>query len=151
MALFEAIHIHKRFGSRVVLEDISLSFEEGQVSGIMGPNGAGKTTCFNVLTGRYAPDRGEIRLKGQSIAGLAPQRIARLGVSRSFQIMSLFDDYTVIENVMIALPEVRAQRQAMLAQIDHLERYGRTRGWLRGPLTSEFRRRGRDEDRRALG
>ena len=115
MALFEATHIHKRFGSRVVLEDISLSFEEGQVTGIMGPNGAGKTTCFNVLTGRYAPDRGDIRLKGQSIAGLPPQRISRLGVSRSFQIMSLFDDYTVIENVMIALPEFRARRQAMFA------------------------------------
>ena len=67
MALFEAQNIHKRFGSRVVLEDISLSFEEGQVSGIMGPNGAGKTTCFNVLTGRHKPNRGEIYFEDKPI------------------------------------------------------------------------------------
>lgn len=111
MAFFEARGIHKRFGSSVVLEKIDLSFEQGQISGIMGPNGAGKTTCFNVLTGRYAPDRGSITLDGQDITGLAPQRIARLGVSRSFQIMNLFDDSTVIENVMIALPEFRDMRK----------------------------------------
>lgn len=110
MALFEADHIHKRFGATVVLEDISLAFEEGQVSGIMGPNGAGKTTCFNVLTGRHKPDRGEIRFGGKAITGLPPQRIARMGISRSFQIMTLFDQSTVIENVMIALPAFRARR-----------------------------------------
>lgn len=110
MALFEAKNIHKRFGSSVVLEKIDLSFEQGQISGIMGPNGAGKTTCFNVLTGRYAPDRGSIRFDGQDITGMAPQRIARLGISRSFQIMNLFDDSTVIENVMVALPEFRELR-----------------------------------------
>lgn len=110
MALFEAHNIHKRFGSSVVLEKIDLEFEEGQISGIMGPNGAGKTTCFNVLTGRYAPDRGTIRFDGRDIAGLAPQRIARMGISRSFQIMNLFDDSSVMENVMIALPEFREMR-----------------------------------------
>jgi len=91
MALFEASRIHKRFGQQVVLEDISLAFEERRVSGIMGPNGAGKTTCFNVLTGRYRPDRGEIRLAGRRIDGQSPQRIARQGVARSFQLMNLFD------------------------------------------------------------
>ncbi len=115
MAYFEAIHIHKRFGAQVVLEDINLSFEQGQINGIMGPNGAGKTTCFHILTGRYAPDRGDIRFEGQSIAGLSPQRIARLNISRSFQIMNLFNDFTVIENVMIALPDFRARRQRMFA------------------------------------
>lgn len=110
MGFFQARGIHKRFGSSVVLEKIDLSFEQGQISGIMGPNGAGKTTCFNVLTGCYAPDRGSILLDGRDITGLAPQRIARLGVSRSFQIMNLFDDSTVIENIMIALPEFREQR-----------------------------------------
>ena len=83
MPFFEARNLHKRFGSRVVLENISLGFEKGQVSGIMGPNGAGKTTCFHVLTGLHKPDRGEIELEGISIAGLPPQRIATLGVSRS--------------------------------------------------------------------
>jgi branched-chain amino acid transport system ATP-binding protein len=69
MALFEAQGLHKRFGDQVVLENISLAFEEGQLSGIMGPNGAGKTTCFNVLTGRYAPDRGQVRFAGEDITG----------------------------------------------------------------------------------
>lgn len=117
MALFEADHIHKRFGSSVVLEDVSLAFDEGQVSGIMGPNGAGKTTCFNVLTGRHKPDRGEIRFAGKSITGLRPQRIARMGISRSFQIMTLFDQSTVIENVMLALPEFRARRHQMASSV----------------------------------
>jgi branched-chain amino acid transport system ATP-binding protein len=117
MALFEAQHIHKRFGAQVVLEDITLAFEEGRVSGIMGPNGAGKTTCFHVLTGRYKPDRGAIFFDGTAIAGLPPQRIARMGVSRSFQIMNLFDQSTVIENVMVALPEFRARRRQVASAV----------------------------------
>ena len=63
MKLFEATGLSKRFGAQVVLQDISLGFEEGQLAGIMGPNGAGKTTCFNVLTGRYRPDRGTVRVR----------------------------------------------------------------------------------------
>ena len=109
MALFEAQNIHKRFGDQVVLEEINLSFEAGTMNGIMGPNGAGKTTCFNVLTGRYAPNRGRVMFDGEDIAGLPPREIARKGIARSFQIMNLFDDYTAIENVLIALPEVRGQ------------------------------------------
>jgi branched-chain amino acid transport system ATP-binding protein len=108
MALFEARHLHKRFGAQVVLEEINLSFAEGELSGIMGPNGAGKTTCFNVLTGRYRPDRGRVLFDGRDITGLPPRRIAALGVSRSFQLINLFDEFSVLENVMIALPEVRA-------------------------------------------
>lgn len=117
MALFEAHHIHKRFGARVVLEDITLAFEEGEISGIMGPNGAGKTTCFHVLTGQHRPDRGEIRFDGQRITGLAPQRIARMGISRSFQIMNLFDQSAVIENIMVALPKFRARQRHMISTV----------------------------------
>jgi branched-chain amino acid transport system ATP-binding protein len=107
--LFEAKGLSKRFGEQVVLEDISLSFEEGQLAGIMGPNGAGKTTCFNVLTGRFSPDRGSVRFAGEDITGLAPREIARKGISRSFQIMNLFNDYSALDNVLIASPAVRAQ------------------------------------------
>jgi len=109
VALFEARHLHKRFGHQVVLESISLSFEEGQLTGIMGPNGAGKTTCFNVLTGRFKPDRGSVHFAGEDITGLSPRRIARKGLSRSFQIMNLFDDETALDNVLIALPRLREQ------------------------------------------
>lgn len=106
-ALFEARGIQKRFGARVVLENITLKIEAGSVHGIMGPNGAGKTTCFHVLTGYHAPDAGQIVFDGQDITGLKPHVIARLGVSRSFQIINLFDDTVVIENVMLALPAFR--------------------------------------------
>jgi len=109
MALFEATRLRKRFGDRVVLERIDLSFEEGMLAGIIGPNGAGKTTCFNVLTGRYKPDGGRVRLAGEDITGLPPRLVARKGVSRSFQIMNLFDEFSVRENVALALPEIRAR------------------------------------------
>ncbi len=107
MTLFKVENIQKRFGARVVLENISLDVEEGTVHGIMGPNGAGKTTCFHVLTGYHAPDSGRISFDGQDITGFKPHRIARMGISRSFQIMNLFDDTVVIENVLLALPEFR--------------------------------------------
>jgi branched-chain amino acid transport system ATP-binding protein len=109
MALFEARNLHKRFGHQVVLERIDLAFEAGRLSGIMGPNGAGKTTCFNVLTGRYRPDRGRVLLDGEDITGLPPRVIAGRGVARSFQLMNLFDDFTALENVLIALPETRGR------------------------------------------
>lgn len=115
--LFEARHLHKRFGQRVVLEDISLRFEAGRVHGIMGPNGAGKTTCFHVLTGLHSLNSGEILLDGRAISGLAPQRIARLGISRSFQIMNLFDQSSVIENVMVALPAFHERRHQVMRAV----------------------------------
>ena len=109
MALFSAQNIRKRFGARVVLENISMSVEAGAVHGIMGPNGAGKTTFFNVLTGHHKPDGGTINFDGRNVTGEPPHRLARRGMSRSFQIMNLFDDTTVLENVVLALPEFRRQ------------------------------------------
>jgi branched-chain amino acid transport system ATP-binding protein len=108
MALFEAQGLHMRFGHRVVLERVDLSVDENEFAGIIGPNGAGKTTCFNVLTGRYRPSRGHITFAGDDITGLSPQSIARKGIARSFQIMSLFDEYSARDNVIQALPEMRA-------------------------------------------
>jgi branched-chain amino acid transport system ATP-binding protein len=105
--LFEACHLSKRFGRQVVLEDISLAVAEGELAGIMGPNGAGKTTCFNVLTGRYKPDRGRVTFAGEDITGLPPRLIARRGISRSFQVMNLFNEDTALDNVLVAMPQVR--------------------------------------------
>jgi branched-chain amino acid transport system ATP-binding protein len=116
--MFEAKNLHKRFGDHVVLEDVSLRFEAGRLSGIMGPNGAGKTTCFNLLTGRYAPDRGSVTFEGRDITGLPPRRIARLGVSRSFQIMNLFDEYSALDNVLVALPETQRRGFSFLSSFD---------------------------------
>ena len=117
MALFEAKGLHKRFGDQVVLEEINLSFEAGRLSGIIGPNGAGKTTCFNVLTGFYRPDRGQVLLDGEDITGRSTHAIARKGIARSFQIMTLFDDYSAIENVLVAMPEVARRGFNMLRDL----------------------------------
>jgi branched-chain amino acid transport system ATP-binding protein len=116
VALFEARELHLRFGDRVVLENVSLSFEAGRLSGIMGPNGAGKTTCFNVLTGRYRPDRGRVLLEGRDITRRSPQEIARLGVARSFQLMTLFDEFSVFENIAVALPATRRRDHDPIGQ-----------------------------------
>ncbi len=109
MALIEAAGVHVRFGDRVVLESIDLVVPEGEFHGLMGPNGAGKTTFFNVLTGRVKPSRGSIRLDGEDVTGLSSHRIAAKGVARSFQIMTLFDEFTACENVTVALPSFRAR------------------------------------------
>ena len=107
MALLEARQLHRRFGRQIVLDGVSLSFEAGTLSGLIGPNGAGKTTCFNVLTGRYPPDRGHVIFDGVDITGQSPGAIARRGIARSFQLMNLFDEFSVFENVAVALPETR--------------------------------------------
>jgi branched-chain amino acid transport system ATP-binding protein len=109
MALIEAAGVHVRFGDRVVLESIDLAVPEGEFHGLMGPNGAGKTTFFNVLTGRVKPSRGKVRLDGKDVTGLSSHRIAAQGVARSFQIMTLFDEFSVRENVTVGLPAFRAR------------------------------------------
>ena len=116
MASLEARGLHMRFGDRVVLEDISLVFPDREFTGIMGPNGAGKTTSFNVLTGRYRPSRGTVLLDGEDITGLPPRAIARKGVARSFQTMNLFNDFSALDNVALAVPENRARGFAMLGK-----------------------------------
>ncbi len=109
MALIEASGVHVRFGDRVVLESIDLAVGEGEFHGLMGPNGAGKTTFFNVLTGRVKPNRGSIRLDNEDVTGLTSHRIAAKGVARSFQIMTLFEEFTARENVTVGLPAFRAR------------------------------------------
>ena len=106
-AILETRGLHKAFGGHVVLDDVSLGFEARRLSSLIGPNGAGKTTCFNLLTGFLAPDRGRILFKGQDVTRLPPDRRARLGISRSFQVLNLFDDSTVLENVRVAVPAMR--------------------------------------------
>lgn len=105
--MLEARGLHMRFGDLVVLEDITLGFPEGRLSGIMGPNGAGKTTCFNLLTKFLTPTRGRILYNGREITRLRPADVARLGIARSFQISAVFPHLTVLENVRIALQRQR--------------------------------------------
>jgi len=105
--ILQTLGLRKAFGGNVVLDDVSLAFQPRRLSAIIGPNGAGKTTCFNLLTGFLQPDRGEVRFREQDITALPPDRRARLGICRSFQILTLFNDYTVLENVRVAVPAMR--------------------------------------------
>jgi branched-chain amino acid transport system ATP-binding protein len=101
-SVLEVKGVSLSFGGLRVLDELDLVVNEGEIVSIIGPNGAGKTTLFNVVTGVYPPDEGEILLEGASIVGLAPHQIARRGVARTFQTLRLFLNMTVKENVMAA-------------------------------------------------
>jgi branched-chain amino acid transport system ATP-binding protein len=100
--LLELEDVSKSFGGLGVISGLDLHVDEGEIVSVIGPNGAGKTTLFNLVTGVYAPDTGDIRLDGQSLVGLPPHDIAKLGVARTFQTLRLFLNMTVKENVMAA-------------------------------------------------
>jgi branched-chain amino acid transport system ATP-binding protein len=101
-ALLELRGVSLSFGGLRVVSELDLVVGEGEIVSVIGPNGAGKTTVFNLVTGVYEPDDGEILLDGRNIAGLAPHRINRLGVARTFQTLRLFLNMSVKENVMSA-------------------------------------------------
>jgi branched-chain amino acid transport system ATP-binding protein len=101
--LLEARAVTKRFGGLTALSRVEFALEEGVIASIIGPNGAGKTTLFNVLTGIYPPDGGDVLVRGRSIAGLTPDRITALGVCRTFQNIRLFKNMTVLENVLVGM------------------------------------------------
>ena len=95
--------VHKNFGATEIIRGVSLDVAGGERHAIIGPNGAGKTTLFNLISGRFPITAGSIELHGQRIDALPPQRINRLGLSRSFQITSIFPRLTVFENLRCAL------------------------------------------------
>src|ERR1700690_644838 len=101
MSFLEALSISKVFGGIAALDHLDLSIKEGEILGLIGPNGAGKTTFFNVLTGLYRPDEGEILFCDRRIDGLLPHEIAALGIARTFQNIRLFPNMTAMENVMV--------------------------------------------------
>jgi branched-chain amino acid transport system ATP-binding protein len=100
--LLELRGVSLAFGGLNVLTELDLHVDEGEIVSVIGPNGAGKTTLFNLITGIYEPDDGEILLDGQSIVGLLPHQICRRGVARTFQTLRLFLNMSVKENVMAA-------------------------------------------------
>ncbi len=94
-------NLSKTFGGLTALSGISFSIRQGDITGIIGPNGAGKTTLFNIITGLYTATSGSVFLEGRNITGYAAERLARLGLVRTFQNMELFSHMTVLENVMV--------------------------------------------------
>ena len=96
-------HLCIQFGGLRAVDDVNLEIKKGELYGLIGPNGAGKTTVFNSLTGVYKPTSGKVYLAGKDITGKAPAEVNRLGIARTFQNIRLFNNLTVIENVMVGL------------------------------------------------
>jgi branched-chain amino acid transport system ATP-binding protein len=100
-ALLEVDHVTLRFGGVVALNDVDFTLYRGEILGLIGPNGAGKTTCFNAMTGVFRPASGEIRFRGERVAGKKRHQITKLGMARTFQNIRLFPEMTALENVQV--------------------------------------------------
>ena len=101
MALLELDNVTKRFGGLVANDGVSFNVQEGEIVGLIGPNGAGKTTLFNCIAGVYNPEGGAIRFQGKDITLHTPDQAAAEGIARTFQIVRIFKEMTVLDNVMV--------------------------------------------------
>lgn len=101
MALLEIQDVGLQFGGIQALQDVRFDVAAGRIHALIGPNGAGKTSLFNVICGIYRPSRGRVLFEGRSVAGLKPDRVASLGISRTFQNIELFRNMTVIDNLLL--------------------------------------------------
>jgi len=98
--LLELEEVSKAFGGLMAVHHVSSQIKAGEIVALIGPNGSGKTTLFNLISGFLAPSKGEIRFQGRSLRGLAPHSIAALGIGRTFQVLQLFTNMSILENVM---------------------------------------------------
>ena len=130
MALLQLAKVSRFFGGLAAIRDLDMEVKEGEIVGLIGPNGAGKTTTFNVITGELGLNEGRIIFKGRDISGLSPNHIAKLGIVRTFQLVTLFPGYTVLENLLVgfhlqsnisfleAMLNTRSNRQKELSLYD---------------------------------
>src|SRR5512136_484792 len=109
MAILVSKKVTKRFGGLEAVSKVDLEVKEHAIYSIIGPNGAGKTTFFNCVTGFYTPEEGEILYNGRNITGLSPDRVTRLGVSRTYQNIRLFKNMSSVENILVGMhPHLRS-------------------------------------------
>ena len=99
--VLECRGVERRFGGLVALSGVDLRIARGEIFGLVGPNGSGKTTLTNAITGFYPPQKGQVLLHGQDITGLAPHKVARRGVARTFQNLALFNGMSVLDNILL--------------------------------------------------
>jgi urea transport system ATP-binding protein len=111
--VLEVEEISKHYGGISAVAGVSLRVAEGEIRCLVGPNGAGKTTLFNMLAGSTRPSSGSIRLRGRDVTGLSPRRMSRLGVARKYQSPSVFDEFTVRDNLRTAVDGKRTARQLL--------------------------------------
>ena len=133
MAMLEVTDLGISFGGLRAVDALNMSIEEGGLVGLIGPNGAGKTTVFNMLTGVYRPTDGGIRLDGQNLVGVNPQKISHMGVARTFQNIRLFSGMSVLDNVKVGF--------------DYSVRYPLVESVLH---VGSYRKREREMDERAI-
>jgi len=142
MAILQTHRLTKSFGALAAVDDVSLSIEAGSLHSIIGPNGAGKTTLFNLLTGQFPPSSGRIVYDGRDITGTPANRIAHLGLARSFQRTNVFPAFSLLDNVWVAAfacgnswsglvwrrsdryPEIAERARAALADVGLAEKAG---------------------------
>ncbi|MDX2160823.1 MAG: ABC transporter ATP-binding protein [bacterium] len=121
--ILEAIGLRKEFGGLVAVADVSLQIRRGSTHSIIGPNGAGKTTLFNLLNGKYAPTRGQVRFNGRDITHTPVYRRVHQGMGRSFQITNIFPNLTVLENVRLAAQALGSDNFQLLRRAETLKIY----------------------------
>ena len=117
MALLELTDVRRTFGGIVALDTVSLSIERGVTTVVIGANGAGKTTLFNCITGYHMPDRGSIRYDGEEISRVPDYEVARKGIRRTFQEVSVFDELTVAENISLGSFQSRPRELMELVEL----------------------------------
>ena len=122
MAVLEARGIIKRFGGLLAVSDASLAAQPGRITALIGPNGAGKTTLFAIIAGFLRPDGGSVRFDGGEITGLAPHRICRLGLVRTFQIVQPFGALSVRENIAVGSHLHQRSRGRALQEAEKIAR-----------------------------
>lgn len=120
MEIIKTKSLTKRFGGLVAVNNVDLTIEENRLTSIIGPNGAGKTTFFNLLTGLMQPDGGKIYYKGEDITGSPPHRIVKEGIARSFQLLNIFNELSLFENIRIAVQAEKGHGLEMLSFINSL-------------------------------
>jgi len=123
MPLLELRNIYKAFGGLQAISDVSLTVNEGEIVSVIGPNGAGKSTLFNLITGVYKPDRGDIIFQGERINGLTPDQVTKKGIARTFQNLRLFTHLSVLDNILI--PQHHRLKSGWLAAVLRTPRYVR--------------------------
>ncbi len=117
MTILQIDRLSITFGGVRAIDGVSVAIDAGQVFSIIGPNGSGKTTLFNLVSGIYTPNDGSIRLAGETVTGLAPEQLARRGLSRTFQNLQTFFRMSVLENVMVG--RHRHERTGIIADLLH--------------------------------
>jgi len=118
--MLEARHVSISFGGLKAVDDVTLAVRAGSITSLIGPNGAGKSTLFGILSGFLEPDAGSVSFLGRDVTGLAPHRICRLGMTRTFQIVQPFAGQTVRENIAVGSHLRRAQRKVALAHAESI-------------------------------